>query len=347
MTSEMRVAMYYGNDDVRLEKMPVPKIGPGEVLMKVEASGICGSDVMEWYRRDKVPLVLGHEVAGTIVKVGQDVEKYKIGDRIVAAHHVPCNTCEYCHHGHHTACSSLQGGTDFHPGGFAEFVRLPDINVDRGVFKIPDEVSFEEATFAEPLACVIRGQNKLNMATGKSVIVIGAGISGLLHVSLARARGAGTIIAADISEYRLDQALRLGADDAVISDENLISDLIEANDGKKAQCVIVCTGAMPVIKASLEVVDKGGTILFFAPTGQDETLPFSINDVFWKKEVTLTTTYAGAPADHTAALELIRAGSVPVADMITHRFGLADSQEGFNLVAKGGDSVKVIIMPNE
>ncbi len=347
MTDEMRVAMYYGNDDVRLETMPVPEIGPGEVLMKVEASGICGSDVMEWYRRDKVPLVLGHEVAGTVVKVGQGIEKYKVGDRIVAAHHVPCNTCEYCHHGHHTACASLQGGTNFHPGGFAEFVRLPDINVDRGVFKIPDEVSFEEATFAEPLACVIRGQNKLDIAPGKSVIIIGAGISGLLHVSLARASGAGKIIAADISEYRLDQALRLGADEAVISDENLVSDLIEANDGEKAQCVIACTGAMPAVKAALEVVDKGGTVLFFAPTGQGETFPFSINEIFWKKEVTLTTTYAAAPTDHIAALDLIRLGAVPVEDMITHRFGLADCQKGFNLVAKGEDSVKVIILPQE
>ncbi|MCK5396958.1 MAG: zinc-binding dehydrogenase, partial [Thermoplasmata archaeon] len=260
---------------------------------------------------------------------------------------VPCNTCEYCHQGHHTACTSLQGGTNFHPGGFAEFLRLPDINVDRGTFKIPDDVSFEEATFAEPLACVIRGQNKLDIAPGKSVIVIGAGISGLLHVSLARARGASTVIAADISEYRLDQALRLGADEAVISDENLVSDLIEANGGKKAQCVIVCTGAMPAIKAALEVADKGGIILFFAPTGQGETFPFSINDIFWKKEITLATTYAASPTDHIAALDMIRIGAVPVADMITHSFGLADAQEGFNLVAKGGESVKVIIMPQE
>ncbi len=347
MTEEMRVAMYYGNEDVRLETMPVPEIGPGEVLMKVEASGICGSDVMEWYRRDKVPLVLGHEVAGTSVEVGPGVEKYKIGDRIVAAHHVPCNTCEYCHHDHHTACGTLQGGTNFHPGGFAEFVRLPEINVDRGVFRIPDEVSFEEATFAEPLACVIRGQNKLNMAPGKSVMVIGAGISGLLHVALARARGAGTIVAADISEYRLDQALRLGADEAVMSDEGLAEKLIEANGGRKAQSVVACTGAMPAVKAALEVVDKGGTVLFFAPTGQGKTFPFSINDIFWKKEVTLTTTYAAAPADHTAALDLIRVGAVPVSDMITHRLGLADIQKGFDLVAKGGESIKVIIFPQE
>ncbi|MDO9537048.1 MAG: alcohol dehydrogenase catalytic domain-containing protein [Thermoplasmata archaeon] len=347
MKKQMRVAMYYSNKDVRLEKMPVPEIGTDEILMKIQASGICGSDVMEWYRCEKVPLVLGHEVSGTVEKVGADVVKFKVGDKIVASHHVPCNTCDYCHHGDHTACKSLQGGTNFYPGGFAEYVRLPAINVDRGVYHIPEPVNFEEATFAEPLACVLRGQKKMNIQHGASVFIIGVGISGLLHVSLARAMGAGKIIAADISEYRNDMAMRFGADLSLFSDKDLVKNLIKANDGKKAKNVIVCTGALPAIEAALEVVDKGGTVLFFAPTGEGQTLPFSINDVFWKKEVTLMTTYAGAPADHIAALELIRAGSVPVEDMITHRYGLGDAQKGFDLVAGGGDSVKVIILPQK
>ncbi len=345
MTKQMRVAMYYSNRDIRLEKMQVPETGPGEMLMRVEACGICGSDVMEWYRRDKVPLVLGHEVAGTVESVDGGVDRYKPGDRIVASHHVPCNTCEYCHHGHHTACKSLQGGTNFHPGGFAEFVMLPAINVDRGVYPIPEGVSFEEATFAEPLACVLRGQKKMGIAHGSSIFVIGAGISGLLHVSLARAMGAGRIVAADISEYRMDMAMRMGADFSVASDKDLAANLIKANGGKKAGYVIVCTGALPAVKASLDAVDKGGTVMFFAPTDEGQTFPLSINDVFWKKEVTLTTTYAAAPADHIAALELIRAGSVPVAELITHRFGLEDTQKGFDLVASGGKSVKVIVQP--
>lgn len=347
MTKQMRVAMYYSNKDVRLERMPVPEISLGEILMRIEASGICGSDVMEWYRRDKVPLVLGHEVAGTVEKAGKGVERFGPGDRIVASHHVPCNTCEYCHHGHHTACKSLQGGTNFHPGGFAEFVRLPAINVDRGVYPIPDGVSFEDATFAEPLGCVLRGQRRMGIRHGAGVFVIGTGISGLLHVSLARAMGAGRIVSADISEYRNDMAMRFGADAAVASDKDLVKNLVAANNGKKAQNVIVCTGALPAIQASLEAVDKGGTVLFFAPTGQGQTFPFSVNDVFWKREVTLTTTYAASPADHAAALELIRAGTIPVDEMITHRFGLAEAQKGFDLVAGGGDSVKVIIFPQK
>ena len=136
----MRVAMYYSNKDIRIEEMPIPKIGPGEALMRVEASGVCGSDVMEWYRKDKVPLVLGHEVAGEITEIDESVEKFKVGDRVAATHHVPCNTCHYCLSGHHTVCETLQRGTHFDPGGFAEYLRIPAINIDRGVFPLAPEI---------------------------------------------------------------------------------------------------------------------------------------------------------------------------------------------------------------
>jgi len=151
--------MYYSNRDVRLEEMPTPQIGAGEVLMRVEASGICGTDLLEWYRLHKAPLVLGHEVAGAIAAVGEGVEHHKEGDRICVAHHVPCKTCHYCRSGHHTVCDTLRQ-TNFDPGGFAEYVRLPRINVEQGIFPLQDDVSFEEATFVEPLACVLRGAGK-------------------------------------------------------------------------------------------------------------------------------------------------------------------------------------------
>jgi len=151
----MRVAKWYNNQDVRVEEMPTPEIGLGELLVRIIASGICGSDVMEWYRLDRAPLVLGHEIAGEVVGVGEGVEPYKVGDRVAVAHHVPCNTCHYCLSGNSTVCDTLRR-TNFDPGGFAEYVRLPAINVDRGVFLLPDEVSYEEATFVEPLACVLR-----------------------------------------------------------------------------------------------------------------------------------------------------------------------------------------------
>jgi L-iditol 2-dehydrogenase len=341
----MRVAMYYANDDVRVEEVPIPGIGEGELLMRIEASGICGSDVMEWYRRDKVPLVLGHEVAGTVAKAGPGVQGYKTGDRIVVSHHVPCNSCDYCQRGDHTVCETLQKGTHFDPGGFAEYVRVPAINVENGVYIIPESVNFDEATFAEPLACVLRGQEKIGVGKGHSVFVIGSGISGLLHIALAKARGADRIIAADISRYRLAAARKFGADEAIAADENLAANMIAANNGRKADRVILCTGAISAVTATLESVEHGGTVLFFAPTNENEEMPFSINKVFWKTEVTLTTTYAGAPPDHMKALELIRDRAIPVSEMITHKLPLAEIQKGFDLVVEGDESIKVIIEP--
>jgi len=261
----MRVAMWYNNRDIRIEEMPVPEIGPGELLVRIEASGICGSDVMEWYRLDRAPLVLGHEVGGQVVKVGEGVGTSQVGDRVCAAHHVPCNTCRYCLTGHHTACETLRR-TSFHPGGFAEYLRLPSINVDRGTFVLPDSMSYEQATFIEPLACVLRGQRTVGLQPGQSVLVVGSGITGLLHVMLARALGAGRIVATDISQYRLDAARRFGADVALHASEDLPERFREANSGRLADQVIVCTGAVSAINQALQCVERGGTVLMFAPT---------------------------------------------------------------------------------
>jgi L-iditol 2-dehydrogenase len=338
--------MWYNNRDVRLEEMPVPQIGSGELLVRVEASGICGSDVMEWYRRDKAPLVLGHEIGGQIVAVGDGVRRYKEGERVSAAHHVPCNTCYYCLSGHHTVCDTLRH-TNFDPGGFAEYIRLPAINVEHGVFPLPDEVSFEEATFIEPLACVLRGQRVAHMQSGRSVVVIGSGISGLLHVQLARIQGASCVVAVDIIDYRLEAARSLGADAAIHANEYSSDRLRQINQGRLADLVIICTGATSAINNALQSVERGGTVLFFAPTNAGVTIPISINDLFWRNDVTLTTSYAGSPADYTAALELIQARRVRVREMITHRLALAETGLGFQLVAKAQDSIKVIIEPQK
>ena len=160
----MRVAMYYNNRDVRIEEMQTPHIGPGELLVKVMASGICGSDVMEWYRIKKAPLVLGHEIAGEIVAVGEGVKRFKAGDRVTVAHHVPCNTCHYCLNGHYSVCETLRT-TNFSPGGFSEYTRIPQINVDRGTFILPDEVSYEEGTLLNHwlVHCLDRGRQVCNL----------------------------------------------------------------------------------------------------------------------------------------------------------------------------------------
>ena len=340
----MRVAMYYNNQDVRVEEMPVPSIGPGELLVRVQASGICGSDVMEWYRMEKAPTVLGHEVAGEVVQVGEGVERFSEGDRMVVTHHVPCNACHYCLSGHHTVCDTLRT-TSFDPGGFAEYLRVPAINVDRGVFKLPDGVSFEEASFAEPLACVLRGQQRANAQPGQSVIVLGSGLAGLLHINLARTLGAGRIVATDVVDYRLEAARKFGADFAFSARDDVPARLREVNDGRLADLVIVCTGAPPALNQALQSVDRGGTVLFFAPTEPGVKVSVSINDTFFRNDTTLTTTYAGAPGNLASALELIRARSVRVGEMITHRLGLAEIGLGFKLTAEAQDSLKVIVEP--
>ena len=340
----MRVAVYYNNNDIRIEEMPVPEIGPGELLVRIEASGICGSDVMEWYRIKKAPLVLGHEIAGEIVEVGERVERYRKGDRVSASHHVPCNTCHYCLSDRHTVCDTLRS-TNFDPGGFAEYVRLPAINVDRGVYPLPDELSYEEGTFIEPLACVLRAQRIAGLQPGNSVLVMGSGMTGLLHIHLARAMGAGRIIATDIVRYRLDAARRFGADAVIHASEDMHASVLGANDGRLADIVIVCTGAVSAINQALESADRGGTVLLFAPTDPGITIPVSVTDLFFRNGVTVTSSYAGSPADHVTAAELLRAGNMRAREMITHRLGLADTGQGFRLVADAKDSIKVVIEP--
>jgi len=310
--------MWYNNRDVRVEEMPVPKIGPGELLLRVEASGICGSDVMA----------------------------FKAGDRVSAAHHVPCNTCYYCLRGHHTMCDTLRK-TNFDPGGFAEYVRVPAINVDRGVFRLPDEMSYEDATFIEPLACVLRGQRVVNMQPGDSVLIIGSGIAGLLHLQLARTLGARRIIATDINQFRLDAAKRFGADVALHAREYTPANLREVNDGYLADLVIVCTGAAAATNQALQSVERGGTVLFFAPTDPGVSITVSLNEIFWRTDVTLTTSYGASPYDYQTALDIIRAGTVSVQQMITHRLPLTETGLGFQLVAEASDSIKVIIEPQK
>ncbi len=340
----MRVAMYYNNRDVRLEEVPTPQIGPEGLLVKVLASGICGSDVMEWYRIKKAPRVLGHEIAGEIVEVGKGVGRYKIGDRVFVSHHVPCNTCQYCLNGFHTLCDTLRT-TNFDPGGFAEYIRVPGINVDRGVFLLPEEISFEDGVFIEPLACVLRGQRLARLRPGQSVLVIGSGISGVLHIALARASGARRIIASDIDEYRLKSAKNLGADEVIEAKEVSPAKIREMNRGRLVDLVIVCAGAISAYIQALQSVDRGGTVLCFAPLepGLNFVLPFFD---FWNDGITLLSTYGGSPFDITTAIELIRAQRLPLREMITHRLPLKETGLGFQLVTEAKDSIKVIIEPH-
>ena len=339
----MRVAMYYNNRDVRLEEMAVPRVGAGEVLIRTRASGICGSDLMEWYRIKKAPLVLGHEITGEVVEVGDGVNDFRVGDRVFSSHHVPCGNCRYCFAGRQSVCELLRT-THFDPGGFAEYIRIPKINVELGTLRIPDSMTFDEGSFIEPLACVVRAQRIAGLTAEQTALVIGSGISGLLHIQLARARGAVRIIATDISDFRLSAASQFGADATIPGAEDVPARLRDVNDGRLADLVIVCTGAMPAIQQAMKSVDRGGTLLFFAPTAAGVDVPMPLFD-FWRDEISMVTSYAGTGTDLAESLELIRDHKVHVADMITHRLPLAETGLGFQLAASARDSIKVIIDP--
>ncbi len=341
----MRAAVYYNNNDIRIEEMPVPEIGPGEILVRIESSGICGSDVMEWYRVKKAPLVLGHEIAGTVEGVGADIDRFTPGDRVSVAHHVPCEQCRYCLKGQYSLCDTLRT-TNFDPGGFAEFVRVPQINVEKGTFLIPDGLSFDAAAFIEPLACVVRGLGVTRFTEGDNVLVLGSGISGLLFIKLLRARGAGRIVATDVDPARLEAAIRMGADEAVEASEALPDRLKELNGGRLFDLTVTCAGVEPVVLQALRSVDRGGTVLLFAPLAPGVEIMIPFFDV-WRDQITILSTYAGPPVDSREAIDLLASGEVGVDDMITHRLPLDRTAEGFRLVAEGSESIKVIIRPRE
>lgn len=340
----MKTAVYYNNHDVRIEEREKPSPGPGEITVRVMASGICGSDIMEWYRIKKAPLVPGHEIAGEVLETGKGVSRFKPGDRVVVNHHVPCNTCYYCLHDRHTACETLHT-TNFFPGGFSEYVLVPEMNVDRGVFVLPDSISYEDGSFVEPLACVVRAQRMAKFKPGMTVLVLGSGIAGLLHIMLVKALGAGRIIATDVSEYRMNAASKAGAEHVISGSEAVPEKVKEVNGGRGADLVIVCTGVFSVFTQALKSVDRGGTVLFFAPTDPGKDLPVPVNE-FWRNQITLLTSYANNALDAETAIELIRSGRVDVNRLITHRLPLEEAGKGFELVSSGKECLKVILFPN-
>jgi len=340
----MLVAVYHNNSDVRVEEVPKPEIGADEILLKVMASGICGTDVVEWYRLPKAPRVLGHEATGIIDEVGEKVTKYKVGDRVFVSHHVPCNRCRYCQKDAHTACETLHT-TNYYPGGFSQYIRVPKINVETGVYKLPANMSYEEGTFIEPLACAVRGQRLAEINKGDTVLIIGSGMAGILHIQLAKLKGAQKIFAADINPDRLKLAEKFGADHVIDAKRDLPQQLKELNHGRAVDKVIVCTGAVKAVLTALECVDRGGTILYFAVPDPATKIPIPITE-FWRNETTIRTSYGAAPRDLEEALHILAQKQVNVEDMITHRLDIREIAEGFRLVAEAGKSLKVIIEPN-
>lgn len=342
----MKVGVYYKNSDVRVEQRPEPKPGDGDILVKVMACGLCGSDLLEWYRIKRAPLVLGHEPAGIVVETGKRVSSVRPGDRVFVTHHVPCNSCYHCLTGHETACTTFQTVNNFDPGGFSQLLRVTGRSVETGTIRLPDTVSFEQATFIEPLGTVVRALRTVGLKPAQSVLVVGSGVAGLLLIKLARATGAGTIIAADVSPYRLEKAKAFGANHVVAAESDIPAFIRKMNDNRLADVVVLTAGALPAARTALSSAERGGTILFFAVPKPGETVDVDFNP-FWRDDITIKTCYGAAPLDNMQALELIRRGTVTVTDMVTHRFGIDDIGEAFMTGARPDGCVKVILEPNQ
>jgi len=337
----MQVSMWYNNNDIRLEEAPTPSPGPGEMLVKVMACGICGSDIVEWYRLPRAPLVQGHEVGAEVVEIGAGISQYKKGDRLFIAPKVPCLKCIYCLKGHYPQCNVIK---DRLPGGFAEYILVPKDLVMNGAYRLRDNVSYDQATFIEPLACVIRAQRLASIEAGQTLLILGSGMSGLLHIQLAKHKKC-KVVATDINKRRLELAKRFGADYVADAATDIPEQLLQVN-GRKADAVIVATSALSAFKQAWETVDMGGVVVLFTVPGPDKDVVVPIND-FWRKEIRILTSYYCGPQDIEEALDLITNRVIEVDDLITHRLPLKDTAKGFKLVLEGAESLKIIIKPHE
>jgi L-iditol 2-dehydrogenase len=338
----MKAAVYHSLDDIRVEDVPKPRPKPDEIVVEMKACGVCGSDLMEWYLRSRAPLVLGHEPAGVVTEVGREVEAL-VGDRVFVHHHVACLTCHYCVHGDYTMCERF-GQTHIHPGGLAEYFRVPAENLQIDTFKIPDNVSFEEATLIEPTACCIRAQNKLDIQPGDTICVIGAGPSGVLHVLLSKMAGAGTVIVSDLVDYRLRMAGRFGADLAVNPG---LTDLVKVikgeTDGRGADVVIVTAPRKEALVDAMKACRRGGVVCLFAPTQPSEYAQISPHRLFFS-EITVIPSYSTSHIETRMALRLISSGRIPAKDLITHRFPLSRVAEAFRTAARAKKCLKVVVV---
>ncbi len=337
----MKIAKWYNNQDIRIEEVPTPIPGPSEMLVKVLSCGICGSDIVEWYRLPRAPLVQGHEIGAQVAEVGEDLKRFKPGDRVFIAPKVPCMQCDYCQKGHYPVCSTIKERL---PGGFAEYVLVPQTLVEDGTYRLPDNITYDQSTFIEPLACVVRAQRLAGLQNNQNVMVMGCGMSGLLHVKLAGANNC-SVIATDINPKRLDLAKSLGAGITMDAAADNVVERLFAENGKPVDVVILCTSAMTAVEQAWKCVDKGGAVVFFAVPGPDKQVTIPINE-FWTRETRILTSYYCGPPDIAEAINLIETGSIIVDDMVTHRLPLKDIAKGFQLVIDGSESIKVIIKLN-
>jgi len=340
--STMRVGLLDEDLTVRVAELDVPTPGPGELLVRARACGICSGDIMGWYMRRKAPLVFGHEPAGEIVAAGAGVDRFRPGDRVFVHHHAPCYACDLCGRGEFVQCAEWRAGR-LVPGGMAEYFVVPAANVRGDTLRIPDAVSFVDASLVEPLACTVKSLRRAGLHGGERVVVIGLGIMGQLHVVLARHAGARQIVGLDRVPFRLERARELGADAVVHVDER---DPIEAvrtlTDGALADAVIVGPGSIEAMQLGLALAGRGASVVLFTASRPEDRLSVQPYDLYFR-EIRLVPSYSCGPNDTRDALDLITRGVVTAAQVVTHQFPLAEIAEAYRTAADAAVALKTVV----
>jgi L-iditol 2-dehydrogenase len=336
----VKAAVYRGDGRLVAEEWPRPSIGAGELLLRLKGCGLCGSDIAKLVDpATRIPAVFGHEVVGEVVSVGSGLSTYAIGDRVVAAHHVPCGECHYCRRGSDSMCAAFKA-SNLDPGGFAEYVRVPAPNVRHATFRVPPHVSDEAASFVEPLACCLRAVRRARVEPGDTAVVVGLGSIGCLFVQLLKRAGA-TVVGADALPDRAVLAGALGAD-AAGTLEAVAEAQRKLSEGRGADHVVLTGGGAAVLPWAAGVARDGGSVHYFAGGGGD-TLPLPL-ETLYHRELTITATYSSSPIDLAEAFRLIAGGSIDVARLITHRVPLASLADGVDLMRRR-EALKVYVTP--
>ncbi|HWP35829.1 MAG TPA: alcohol dehydrogenase catalytic domain-containing protein [Thermodesulfobacteriota bacterium] len=350
----MLAAVVRAPDDIRVERVPVPRPGPGEALVRVRAAGICSGDLMGWYLARKAPLVLGHEVAGEIVALGPGPAAapraggppFAVGDRVALHHHAPCFTCRACQRGEPVQCETWRR-TRLDPGGIAEYVRVPRENLAGDTLRLPDGLSFDDGALVEPAACVVKSLRRGRLAPGDAVAVVGLGVMGLLHVRFAKAAGAAPVVGIDLDPARCAAARRLGADIAVqVPQEDAAAAIRAATGGRLADLVIVGPGSAEAILSGIALAGPAGRVVLFTPTPPGVRVAIDTNRIYFD-EISLIPSYSCGPEETRAALDAIARGVVRAADVVTHRMPIARVEEAYRTMARGGAAIKSVIVFEE
>jgi len=329
---------------VALEEIAIPSLKPGDILVEMRACGLCGTDIEKIHGEYTAAMpVLGHEAAGVVVEVGEGVEDLKAGDRVFPHHHVPCYDCHFCRHGSETMCPYYRT-SNIDPGGFSEYFRVPAWNVQHGgVLKLPDYVSFEEATFIEPTACCIRGLNRCKISDRDTALVVGSGPMGLTHLQLLLLHGA-KVLVSDLSEMRLRFAERMGASFVYNAGEvDVPSEVRKETRGQGVDLAVVASGSPKAVVQALKAVRKGGTVCLFGVPVKGTVLDYDFSDIF-NLEISIIPSYGATEAETRLALQLIEEHKLNLSPLITHRFKLEEFNKAIE-TAEGKGCIKIVITP--